>query len=112
MDIDDISKYLFKAIPYLDKLKHNKEIKNNINSNDHQNEWDESDASKIGNLASEESPTKINILNISILIGFFVGNESKINKIYNDAVKLNNARKSKAASELMIKRESQAIIKQ
>ena len=112
MEIDDIPEHLFKVIPYFDKLKHNKEIKNNMHSNDHQNEWGESDASKVRNSTFEKSPTKINMLNIPSLIGFFIGNESRINKIYNDAAKLNNARKSQASSELMIKRESQAIIKQ
>ena len=112
MDIDDIPEYLFKVIPYLDKLKHNKDIKNNMHSNDQQNEWGEHDASKIGDSVSEKSTTKINMLNIPSLIGFFIGNESRINKIYSDAAKLNNAKKSQAASELMIKRESQAIIKQ
>ena len=55
--------------------------------------------------------TKIKVLNIPNLIGFFLGNEQKIKEASKEALITKNMRKIRKTEKSMIKRDNQAMMR-
>ena len=79
MNVDNIPEFMFDAIPYLDSFKQNCNAKIDKKNKGFQNEWN--DNQKVDKLNIETKLSSIKMLNVSNFIGFFIGNEQRINKI-------------------------------
>ena len=109
MNVDNIPEYMFDVIPYLANYKQNCTAQNNKKNKNIQNEWNDND--KVDKLNIEKKLSPIKMLNIPSFIGFFIGNEQRINKIYQDSTNSSNLKQIQAGKELMARRENQAIMK-
>ena len=117
LDLSEIPEYLFKVVPNLNELKSKDSAQAKTDTSKLQdkkndgNEWN----SKIKNTTEDEPDSsensKIKMLNIPSLIGFFLANESKLKQIHKTVVSLGikNKKVLRQFEKLMIRRENQAI---
>ena len=117
LDLSEIPEYLFNAAPQIKELKINNSAKTDTNTikqqvkNNDGNEWN----NPTKNTADEEpissENSKVKMLNIVSLIGFFLANESKLKQIHKTVVSLSikNKKVLRQFEKLMIRRENQAI---
>ena len=110
MNVEDIPEYLFDAIPYLTDINKKLNAQNEEHIKINQDNWNCKDEINNGTTKNRLSPS-IKMINIPSFIGFFLGNESRINKIYKDAAKSKNLKHIIAWKELIERRENQSLMK-
>ena len=112
IDLPEIPEYLIKANPYLKEFKSNNSFQMKDKSKDfNENEWDSRLKKESDDEIKNESVSKIKVINIPNLIGFFLGNEQKLKEIYKNAIISENPNRIKQAKKMMIRRDNQAMIR-
>ena len=116
-DLSEIPEYLFKVVPHLNELKSKDSAQAKTDTSKQQNkkndgnEWNSMIKNAADEATSNNANSKVKMLNIPSLIGFFLANDSKLRQIHKTVVSLDTRNKKvlRQFEKLMIRRENQAI---
>ena len=116
-DLSEIPEYLFNAILQLKELKSKDSSKTNTDTikqkakNNDDKEWNNPTKNTEDEEPISSENSKVKMLNIPNLIGFFLANESKLKQIHKTFASLDtkNMKVLRQSEKLMIRRENQAI---